>query len=147
MSLGGGKSAALEQAVANSPIPHGITTYAVGAGNETEDACHRLAFGTRGSRSRSARRRTDAPALQRLPRLHLHAGSASYLTDTVHGDDERHIRWLPAACSQGWPRLPAGARRARRRRRVRERGLFTLTTKNIVTDAQSTNAHLLFSNL
>ena len=26
-------------------------------------------------------------------------------------------------------------------------GLFALTTKNIVTDAQSTNAHLLFSNL
>ena len=26
-------------------------------------------------------------------------------------------------------------------------GLFNLTTKNIVTDARSTNAHLLFSNL
>ena len=26
-------------------------------------------------------------------------------------------------------------------------GLFALTTKNVVTDARSTNAHLLFSNL
>ena len=37
MSLGGGKSAALEQAVGNS-IADGVT-YAVAAGNETEDAC------------------------------------------------------------------------------------------------------------
>ena len=37
MSLGGGKSAALEQAVANS-IADGVT-YGVAAGNETEDAC------------------------------------------------------------------------------------------------------------
>lgn len=26
-------------------------------------------------------------------------------------------------------------------------GLFALTTKNVVTDARSTNAHLLFSNM
>jgi aqualysin 1 len=26
-------------------------------------------------------------------------------------------------------------------------GLFSLTTKNVVTDARSTNSHLLFSNM
>ncbi len=60
MSLGGGKSAALEQAVSNS-IADGVT-YAVAAGNETEDACTGSPSGLPAAITVGATTSTDARA-------------------------------------------------------------------------------------
>ena len=87
MSLGGGKSVALEQAVANS-IADGVT-YAVAAGNETEDACTGSPSGLPAAITVGATTNTDARASYSdfgacvdffAPGSNI--TSASFLTDT-----------------------------------------------------------------
>ena len=149
MSLGGGKSAALETAVGNS-IADGIT-YAVAAGNETEDACTGSPSGLPAAITVGATTNTDARASYSdfgscvdffAPGSNI--TSASYLTDTgtatMSGTSMAapHVAGAAALYLQGTP--------ASTPQQVRD-GLYALTTKNIVTDAQSANAHLLFSNL
>ena len=149
MSLGGGKSAALEQAVANS-IADGIT-YAVAAGNETEDACTGSPSGLAAAITVGSTTSTDARSSfsDFGPCVDFFAPgssitSASFLTDTgtatMSGTSmaSPHVAGVAALYLQGSPAATPQA--------VRD-GLFALTTKNVVTDARSANAHLLFSNL
>jgi aqualysin 1 len=149
MSLGGGKSAALEQAVANS-IADGIT-YAVAAGNETEDACTGSPSGLAAAITVGATTNTDARSSfsDFGPCVDFFAPgsnitSASFLTDTgtatMSGTSmaSPHVAGVAALYLQGTP--------AATPQQVRD-GLFALTTKGVVTDAQSANNHLLFTNL
>lgn len=149
MSLGGGKSPALEQAVGNS-IADGVT-YGVAAGNETEDACTGSPSGLAAAITVGATDKTDARAGYSdfgscvdffAPGSNI--TSASFLTDTgtatmsgtsmatphVVGAAALYLQASPSATPQ----------------HVRD-GLYGLTTKNVVTDARSANAHLLFSNM
>jgi subtilisin family serine protease len=149
MSLGGGKSVALEQAVANS-IADGVT-YGVAAGNETEDACTGSPSGLPAAITVGATESNDARASYSdfgscvdffAPGSTI--TSASYLTDTgtatMSGTSMAtpHVVGAAALYLQGAP--------ASTPQQVRD-GLYNLTTKNIVTDARSANAHLLFSNM
>ena len=149
MSLGGGKSVALEQAVANS-IADGVT-YGVAAGNETEDACTGSPSGLPAAITVGATESNDARASYSdfgscvdffAPGSNI--TSASYLTDTgtatMSGTSMAtpHVVGAAALYLQGAP--------ASTPQQVRD-GLYNLTTKNIVTDARSANAHLLFSNM
>jgi aqualysin 1 len=149
MSLGGGKSAALEQAVANS-IADGIT-YAVAAGNETEDACTGSPSGLPAAITVGSTTSTDARSSfsDFGPCVDFFAPgssitSASFLTDTgtatMSGTSmaSPHVAGVAALYLQGSP--------AATPQQVRD-GLFALTTKNVVGDARSANAHLLFTNL
>jgi len=148
MSLGGGKSAALEQAVANS-IADGVT-YGVAAGNETEDACTGSPSGLAAAITVGATTNTDARASYSdfgscvdffAPGSNI--TSASFLTDTgtatMSGTSMAtpHVVGAAALYLQGTPGASP--------QQVRD-GLYALTTKNVVTDARSANAHLLFSN-
>jgi subtilisin family serine protease len=149
MSLGGGKSAALEQAVGNS-IADGIT-YAVAAGNETEDACTGSPSGLAAAITVGATTSTDARASYSdfgacvdffAPGSSI--TSASNLSDTgtatMSGTSmaSPHVAGVGALYLQGTPGATP--------QQVRD-GLFALTTKSVVTDARSVNNHLLFSNL
>jgi subtilisin family serine protease len=149
MSLGGGKSAALEQAVASS-IADGVT-YAVAAGNETEDACTGSPSGLAAAITVGSTTNTDARSSfsDFGPCVDFFAPgsnitSASFLTDTgtatMSGTSMAtpHVAGVAALYIQGAPGSTP--------QQVRD-GLFSLTTKNIVTDARSANAHLLFSNM
>jgi subtilisin family serine protease len=149
MSLGGGESAALEQAVAGS-IADGIT-YAVAAGNETEDACTGSPSGLGAAITVGSTTSTDARSSfsDFGPCVDFFAPgsnitSASFLTDTgtatMSGTSmaSPHVAGAAALYLQGTPGASP--------QQVRD-GLFALTTKNVVTDARSANAHLLFSNL
>jgi subtilisin family serine protease len=148
MSLGGGKSPALEQAVANS-IADGVT-YGVAAGNETEDACTGSPSGLAQAITVGATTNTDARASYSDfgPCVDFFAPgsnitSASFLTDTgtatMSGTSMAtpHVVGAAALYLQGSPSASP--------QQVRD-GLYSLTTKGIVTDARSANNHLLFSN-
>jgi aqualysin 1 len=148
MSLGGGKSTALEQAVQRS-INDGVT-YAVAAGNETEDACTGSPSGLPAAITVGATTNTDARASYSdfgscvdffAPGSNI--TSASFLTDTgtatMSGTSmaSPHAAGAAALYLQGTP--------AASPQQVRD-ALYNLTTKNKVTGAQSANNHLLFVN-
>jgi subtilisin family serine protease len=148
MSLGGGASAALDQAVQNS-IADGVS-YAVAAGNETEDACTGSPSRVPAAMTIGATDNTDRKASFSdfgscvdwfAPGVNI--TSAWFLTDTstntISGTSMAtpHTAGVAALYLQGNPgAAPATVRDA----------LFTLTTKAIVTAANSANNHLLFTN-
>jgi subtilisin family serine protease len=148
MSLGGGASAALDQAVQNS-IADGVS-YAVAAGNETEDACTGSPSRVAAAMTIGATDNTDRKASFSdfgscvdwfAPGVNI--TSAWFLTDTstntISGTSMAtpHTAGVAALYLQGNPgAAPATVRDA----------LFTLTTKGIVTAANSANNHLLFTN-
>src|SRR5687767_2637827 len=148
MSLGGGASAALDQAVQNS-IADGVS-YAVAAGNESEDACT-------GSPSRVAAAMTIGASdnADRKASFSDFGGCVDWFapgvgitsawfftntsTNTISGTSMAtpHTAGVAAVYLQGNPgAAPATVRDA----------LFTLTTKGVVTGANSANNHLLFTN-
>jgi subtilisin family serine protease len=149
MSLGGGASAALDQAVQNS-IADGVS-YAVAAGNESEDACtdspSRVAAAMTVGASDSADRKASfsdfgscvdwfAPGVGITSAWFFTNTSTNTISGTSMATP--HTAGVAALYLQGSPgAAPATVRDA----------LFTLTTKGIVTSANSTNNHLLFTNL
>jgi subtilisin family serine protease len=148
MSLGGGASAALDQAVSSS-IADGIS-YAVAAGNETEDACTGSPSRVPAAITVGATTSADARASYSDfgPCVDFFAPgssvtSAYFLTDTstatLSGTSmaSPHAAGVAALYLQG---IPSAAPQ-----QVRD-AIFALTTKSIVTDARSANSHLLFTN-
>jgi subtilisin family serine protease len=149
MSLGGGASAALDQAVQNS-IADGVS-YAVAAGNETEDACtgspSRVAAAmTIGATDNTDRKASFSDFGSCVDWFAPGVGitSAWFLTNTstntISGTSMAtpHTAGVAAQYLQGTPGAsPATVRTA----------LFNLTTKSIVTSSSTTNNHLLFTNL
>ncbi len=148
MSIGGGASAALDAALRNS-IADGVS-YAVAAGNESEDACT-------GSPSRVAEAMTIGATDQQDHRASfsdfgscvdwfapgVNITSAWWLTNTatntISGTSMAtpHTTGVAALYLQGAPTAsPASVRAA----------LFANTTRDVVIDAQSANDHLLFSS-
>jgi aqualysin 1 len=149
MSLGGGKSVALEQAVANS-IADGVT-YAVAAGNETEDACTGSPSGLPAAITVGATTNTDARssfsdfgACVDFFAPGSSITSASFLTDT--GTATMSGTSMASPHAAGVAALYLHGNPGATPQQVRD-ALYSLTTKNIVTDAQSANNHLLFTNL
>lgn len=148
MSLGGGASAALDSAVRNS-IADGVS-YALAAGNESEDACTgspaRVSEAmTIGATDRQDRRASFsdfgscvdwfAPGVSITSAWWLSNTSTNTISGTSMASP--HTAGVAALYLQGQPTAsPASVRAA----------LFANTTKDIVADAQSANDHLLFSN-
>jgi subtilisin family serine protease len=148
MSLGGGKSKALDRAVANS-IADGIT-YAVAAGNDTADACTGSPADVAAAITVGATTMTDARASYSdfgrcvdffAPGSNI--TSAYFLTDTstmtLSGTSMAtpHVTGTAALYLQTHPTATP--------KQVRD-ALYNLSTKDVVTDARSANADLLFSN-
>jgi subtilisin family serine protease len=149
MSLGGGKSAALDTAVKNS-IADGVA-YGVAAGNESEDACTGSPSGVPEAMTVGATDRDDARASFSdfgscvdwfAPGVGI--TSAWLLTDTatntISGTSMATPHTVGAAAlylQQNPSATPAQV----------ASGLASLATKGIVTGAQSTHDDLLFTNL
>ena len=148
MSLGGGQSAALDTAVRNS-IADGVS-YAVAAGNDTADACAGSPSGVSEAITVGATDSTDARASFSnfgscvdwfAPGVNI--TSSWWLTDTstntISGTSMAtpHTAGVAALYLQGNP--------AATPQQVRD-ALFNLTTRNIVTNSQSVNNHLLFTS-
>jgi len=140
--------ATLDQAVRNS-IADGVT-YAVAAGNDNADACTGSPAGVTEAITVGATDSADGRASFSdfgscvdwfAPGVNI--TSAWWLTDTstntISGTSMAtpHVAGVAALYLQGNPTATA--------QQVRD-ALFNLTTKNIVTNAQSANNHLLFSN-
>jgi subtilisin family serine protease len=148
MSLGGGASTALDQAVQNS-IADGVS-YAVAAGNETEDACTgspsrvavAMTIGATDNMDRKASFSDFGSCVDWFaPGVNIKSAwfTTNTSTNTISGTSMAtpHTAGVAALHLQGSPgAAPAAVRDA----------LFTLTTKGIVTAANSANNHLLFSN-
>ena len=147
MSLGGGASAALDTAVSNS-IADGIS-YALAAGNESEDACTGSPARVAAAMTVGATDRQDARASFSdfgscvdwfAPGVDI--TSAWWLsntsTNTISGTSmaSPHTAGVAALYLQGQPgSSPATVRAA----------LYAQTTKDVVGNAQSANDHLLFT--
>jgi subtilisin family serine protease len=149
MSLGGGKSTALDAAVAAS-IADGVS-YGVAAGNEDEDACTGSPAGVAEAMTVGATDAKDARASFSdygscvdwfAPGVDI--TSAWFLTDTatntISGTSMAtpHTVGVAALYLQQNPAATPAQVAA---------GLASLTTKGVVTGAQSPHADLLFSNL
>ena len=147
MSLGGGVSAALNQAVRSS-IAAGVV-YAVAAGNETTDACNRSPASTGEAITVAATTQTDARASFSnfgscvdwfAPGVGITSAwhTTATATNTISGTSMAtpHTAGVAALYFQNHPDASAQA--------VRD-GLFALTTKGIVTNAFTANNHLLYS--
>jgi subtilisin family serine protease len=148
MSLGGGKSAALDTAVRNS-IADGVT-YGLAAGNESEDACTGSPSGvaeaiTVGATDASDRRAdfSDFGSCVDLFAPGVDITSSWWLTNTstntISGTSMAtpHVVGVAAQYLQGTAATPQAVRDA----------LVSRATQGIVTDARSANNHLLFSGL
>jgi subtilisin family serine protease len=149
MSLGGGASAALDQAVQNS-IADGVS-YAVAAGNESEDACTGSPSRVAAAMTIGATDNTDRKASFSdfgscvdwfAPGVGITSAwfFTNTSTNTISGTSMAtpHTAGVAALYLQGSPgAAPATVRDA----------LFNLTTKGIVTASNSANNHLLFTNL
>ncbi|HEV8421073.1 MAG TPA: S8 family serine peptidase [Actinomycetota bacterium] len=149
MSLGGGASSALDTAVRNS-IADGVS-YAVAAGNDNVDACTSSPARVAEAMTMGATTNADARASFSnfgscvdwfAPGVNI--TSDWWLTDTstntISGTSMAtpHTAGVAAQYLQTNPGAsPAAVRTA----------LFDLTTKGIVTSANSANNHLLFTNL
>ena len=92
MSLGGGKSTALEQAVQNS-INDGVS-YAVAAGNETEDACTGSPSGLPAAITVGATTNTDAKA--------DYSDFGSCVDFFAPGSSITSASWLATCQARGW---------------------------------------------
>jgi len=149
MSLGGGANAALDTAVNNS-INDGVS-YGVAAGNDSADACGTSPARVAAAMTIGATDSNDARASFSnfgscvdwfAPGVNI--TSSWWLTDTstntISGTSMAtpHTVGVAALYLQSNPSAtPAAVRTA----------LFNLTTKGIVTGANSANNHLLFTNL
>jgi subtilisin family serine protease len=148
MSLGGGASAALDQAVQNS-IADGVS-YAVAAGNDDDNACNysparAAAAMTIGASDRNDTRASFSNFGSCVDWFAPGVGitSAWFLTNTSTATFSGtsmatpHTAGVAALYLQGSPAAaPATVRDV----------LFTQTTKGVVTGANSTNNHLLFTD-
>jgi subtilisin family serine protease len=148
MSLGGGASAALDQAVQNS-IADGVS-YAVAAGNDDDNACNysparvgaAITIGATGNNDARASFSNFGSCVDWFaPGVGI--TSAWFLTNTstntISGTSMAtpHTAGVAALYLQGTPgAAPAAVRDA----------LFNLTTKGVVTSSNTTNNHLLFTS-
>ncbi len=147
MSIGGGVSTAVNQAVTNSIID-GVS-YAVAAGNETTDACTRSPASTAAAMTIGATGNTDARVSWSnygncvdwfAPGVNITSAwySSNTATNTISGTSMAtpHTAGVAALYLQANPGATAAT--------VRD-ALFTATTKGVVTSSNTTNNHLLYS--
>ena len=148
MSLGGGVSTALDNAV-NASIADGVS-YAVAAGNSNANACNAsparvpdaLTIGATDSTDRRASFSNRGNCVDWFaPGVSITSAwfSSNTATNTISGTSMAtpHTAGVAALFLQGNPGAPPATVRT---------ALFDNTTKGIVTSAKSVNNHLLFTN-